>query len=576
MKKIIGLGGILAIVLTIILATYPFMSVQATPKYLSINISQNKQLPKVYTPPTTTQIDSRHFEMNLSGDKVKIGSANSEFTPVIRFDRFTVNGTAESFVELNLVGGGSIARFNKATLANGTVTTENKYLKLEYKAVEQKAGFNEFGGVDYKITVKQPTGLNTITFTYNHQACNAYLQPPLTQAEIDAGATRPDYAVNSIAFYHDTKGGAVTQAQVDIGLTTGKIGHLYRMQVTDANNNQTWADWGFGGGQSQITLTIPQAFLDSAVYPLVIAPVGDTFGYTTAGLSVWSATANYMFSSYDTYTGAVGDGTSMSIYGAYRDVSGVKVQCAVYDNATAPANLITNAVTDQITINSTTPQWWTGNFSSAPSFSDLAYRLFYNNDGGGGGTWRMNYDSTAGGSDYYKDQAFGTMPATATLGQGWLGTAVNSIYVTYEPAASFDITETTTSKAFGTVAVNTTYWAIGHEPDNPINDDHCTFILTNAGDACDLDIKMADFTGGVGWNIEETANPGADEVMIYAFYSGQDPSAGLIVKNADQEFYDGLAVSAHIHWELKMVTGTSFTDGTAKTGILTITARAEN
>lgn len=146
----------------------------------------------------------------------------------------------------------------------------------------------------------------------------------------------------------------------------------------------------------------------------------------------------------------------------------------------------------------------------------------------------------------------------------------------FKPASSYNITETTTSKAFGVVAVNTTYWAIGHTPDNPINDAHCTFIITNSGLACDLDIKMADFTGGVGWNIEETANPGADEVMIYAFYSGNDPAAGLIVKNADQEFYDGLAVSAHIHWELKMVTGTSFTDGAAKSGILTITATVED
>ena len=145
----------------------------------------------------------------------------------------------------------------------------------------------------------------------------------------------------------------------------------------------------------------------------------------------------------------------------------------------------------------------------------------------------------------------------------------------FKPTAAYSITETTTSKAFGIVEVNTTYWAIGHTPDNPINDTHCTFIITNSGIACDLDIKVADFTGGVGWNIEETASPAADEVMIYAFYSGQDPSAGLIVKNTDQEFYDALGVGAHIHWEFKILTGSSFTDGAAKSATLTITARAE-
>lgn len=136
-----------------------------------------------------------------------------------------------------------------------------------------------------------------------------------------------------------------------------------------------------------------------------------------------------------------------------------------------------------------------------------------------------------------------------------------------------DITESVTNKAFGVVAENTTYYAYGSAPSNPVVDGECTFTITNNGSACDLDMKMADFTGGVGWNIANSV--GSNEVKITAYYSGQNPASGIVLTNADQEFYDGLAVSGTIKWDFKFETGT-FTDGVAKSGVLTITAVAED
>jgi hypothetical protein len=150
--------------------------------------------------------------------------------------------------------------------------------------------------------------------------------------------------------------------------------------------------------------------------------------------------------------------------------------------------------------------------------------------------------------------------------------------VSIAAAASYDISNVGTNPLpFGIVAASTTYYAFGSAPSDPVLTTECTWILTNnAAGACDLDMKMADFTGGVGWNIEESGAPGSDEVKILAYYNGQSPAGYLWLKNADQEFYDALAGSAHIHWDFSMLTGTSFTDGVAKSGVLTITAVAED
>lgn len=129
------------------------------------------------------------------------------------------------------------------------------------------------------------------------------------------------------------------------------------------------------------------------------------------------------------------------------------------------------------------------------------------------------------------------------------------------------------SKAFGVVEVNTTYYAKGSAPNNPVVLGDCTYTIINSGtSAVDLDINIADYTGGVGWNI--AAIPAANEVKITAYYVGQNPAAGLVLTNADQEFYDNLAASANISLDFAMLTGSSFTDGVAKSTTMTITARA--
>jgi len=96
-----------------------------------------------------------------------------------------------------------------------------------------------------------------------------------TQQEIDEGAERPENVVGSYAVYHKTK------ANHRIGSTnyvTGKAFHIYRPKAIDANGMEEWAELNYLNGV--LSVTVPQKFLDEAVYPVRIDP---TFGYTTLG-----------------------------------------------------------------------------------------------------------------------------------------------------------------------------------------------------------------------------------------------------------------------------------------------------
>jgi hypothetical protein len=165
-------------------------------------------------------------------------------------------------------------------------------------------------------------------------------------------------------------------------------------------------------------------------------------------------------------------------------------------------------------------------------------------------------------------------PSTQTTYSTFTGDTLSLYGTGTESGGGFDIGNAPESEDLGILEVNTTYYAYGSAPSNPVEDGECTFTVTNNGDACDLDMKVSDFTGGVGWNIDPT--PAGDEAKITAYYSGQNPASGLVLANTDAEFYDGLASSATIKWDFALLTGSSFSDGVEKTAVITITAVAED
>jgi hypothetical protein len=61
---------------------------------------------------------------------------------------------------------------------------------------------------------------------------------------------------------------------------TGKLCHIYRPWAEDAKGQRVWCDLTIDA--DVMTITVPQDFLDSAAYPVLVDP---TFGYTTHGAS---------------------------------------------------------------------------------------------------------------------------------------------------------------------------------------------------------------------------------------------------------------------------------------------------
>lgn len=110
-------------------------------------------------------------------------------------------------------------------------------------------------------------------------------QPPLTQTEIDNGYERPDNVVGSYAIYGSKQGNKYR---------AGKFGHVFRWKLTDGDENWAWAEQEVvfsekltkdGHRQGSLTITLPSAWMDSAVYPVRLMGDGDTFGIEAEGNS---------------------------------------------------------------------------------------------------------------------------------------------------------------------------------------------------------------------------------------------------------------------------------------------------
>lgn len=161
-------------------------------------------------------------------------------------------------------------------------------------------GFED-GGLEVEtILKKKPKGKNAnqIEFTLETKGLDFFYQPPLDEEiEPDEGETvtttehkdadgntlkkRPENVVGSYAVYHNSK--------QNNEYKTGKAFHIYRPHITDADGNETWGELNIDEQNGLVTVTVPQEFLDNAVYPVKVDP---TFGYSTIGGSDYYLNSN--------------------------------------------------------------------------------------------------------------------------------------------------------------------------------------------------------------------------------------------------------------------------------------------
>jgi hypothetical protein len=133
------------------------------------------------------------------------------------------------------------------------------------------------GAGEFEITLKEKPATNVVEFTVQDKDVDYFYQPALTQEEINQGTSRPDNVVGSYAVYAKTQ---KTNWKGGKEYKTGKLGHIFRPRIEDSAGDWTWGELHIENGI--LSVTIPQEFLDKAVYPVRHA-AGLTFGYETSG-----------------------------------------------------------------------------------------------------------------------------------------------------------------------------------------------------------------------------------------------------------------------------------------------------
>ena len=538
---------------------------------------------------------NNNYTIQIGANSIPLGSATTSFTPKMVFPDWQGYAWNAQLGLTMAVTGNALAVAGMTSSSTSTsVTASNSYFSITYSGVNINPPFNETGGLDMSINILKNIG-TTLAFGYNSTNVNAYLQPPLT-AEWTVGqllpngntvssvtattvtdnqgniiAFRPIYVVGSLCLMSSVGGGMVSTAQAATGYTTGEIGMLYALKCQDSSSTpQTgYATWSISG--SSFILTLP--VFTNPVYPITLAPAGDTFGYTTAGSTSQLMQTDILYAGYPfPSTSNAGTATAIQFYGN-RFGSTPHVQLGIYTDG-ATSSYVGN--TGVITLNSATTQWWSANISSGGTISaNTTYDLGWNGD------YYINifYSSI---SNYNRESyavSYGTWPSSVTwTSRPFSSNTEFSIYCTYTAGGGVSITNSPSSLAFGTVMPGTIYYANGMAYSNPVTSGQCTFTITNTGGgSVNLGLTCTNATGGNTWTLV-SGSPSGDQFKVIAVYLGENPASGLVLTTSNQSFYSGLAASGTLKWDFEEILGGTgsgksgtFSDSSTKTYTITIT-----
>lgn len=175
---------------------------------------------------------------------------------------------AEFMPQIKIKKWGNEANFSVRLVDDEVEATETEEAanEIKYKKPKKEVVFKETtDGFDMVVVFKEKPASNVVQYTINTKGLVFQHQPALTQEEIDAGVNRPDNVVDSYAVYHSTKKDHI---QGQTNYKTGKAFHWYRAEAVDANGNKTWCTRVVDADAGTAETTIPQDFLDNAVYPV--------------------------------------------------------------------------------------------------------------------------------------------------------------------------------------------------------------------------------------------------------------------------------------------------------------------
>lgn len=316
------------------------------------------------------------------------------------------------------------------------------------------------GGLEFEIILKEKPATNKIEFTIETKGLDFFYQPEISDEEaqidldrakkfvkemkgkhpdewLDALPTtleqakrrkRPINVVGSYAVYHKNKTGDYSQ-MYGKNYKSGKAFHIYRPRIEDAEGSWVWGELNVDVKNKLLTVTIPQQFLDNAVYPVVVDP---TFGYTNAGES-WEEIANLITGVKA--TGASGTLNSITGY-IFMAGSPWEIRLGIYRESddslvdTCPAKVAGDSgweLEDE-------PSWHTADVESGATISAVDYLVCCWGEGLG---TPLHYDTGSSGDGASDSETYASSfpdPANFTSDD-----KLYSIYCTYTASASSSI-----------------------------------------------------------------------------------------------------------------------------------------
>jgi len=276
------------------------------------------------------------------------------------------------------------------------------------------------GGFEIEVILHKKPASNQIVMNMEAKGLKFYYQPPLSQKDIDGGSFRPENIIGSYAVYHESKKNNKYKA--------GKAFHIYRPRAIDANGWGVWSEQEIildENGLGQQIITIPQDFIDKAVYP-IRHTIGDTFGYGGEGQSIQALNSASIH--FDNATGVASTGNSIAAYMGAGSSSGSNCQYKLYD---ASLNQVTNGICDEET-NVASTAWFTKNFTTEPTLTVQTYHMANWSDAAGGksGNLAFHYDTTGDDAWYDLYSGYNSWPASIVKDYTYTD-RVYSIYVNY-------------------------------------------------------------------------------------------------------------------------------------------------
>lgn len=212
---------------------------------------------------------------------------------------------------------------------------------------------------------------------------------------------------------------------------TGKFAHLYRWEVIDANGIKAWCDPLALDG-TDLVITMPGAFLDTAAYPLIAMGAGDTFGYTTAGSSVkeFGTSTNCEGSIFDTHTATTGDTiTTFHAHSSWAFTDPSTLGVAVYSGATEGSTMDSGSRLAAVASMDMASEYPTFDWNTVTVSQGLTNAVEYAIAMEGlTGTCEVHYDGT-GGSQGSSTNSGGALPTTWS--ESGTSTRKYSLYATF-------------------------------------------------------------------------------------------------------------------------------------------------